>query len=366
MSKIKEILPFAATHPGSLLKDELEAREISQKDFAMEIDVLPSFLNEVIKGKRPITADLAILLEKTLEIPAGYWMNFQTQYEIDRARLKEKNIKRLEEIEVWSILKKYVPVKYLRQLKYLNGNIENNIEKIKDIYNVKSIDELVNLTATHKNLAFYRKSLKLNIDEANMLCWSKVAEYYANETITAEFSKGNIPALLTELKAVFYKNKNVIKNTKIKLEEYGIKFILLDKFEKTPIDGYSFWSGKNPAIAVTLRHKRIDNFAFTIFHELGHILLHISKNKNCKFLDVTGFNEKDMYEKEADKFAQDNLILPGQWELLLQDYKPLNDKNILAFSARHKINPAIVLGRLSWERDFYKFKSKLIKTCIDD
>jgi len=361
MSKIKEILPFAATHPGSLLKDELEAREIKQKDFANEIGVLPSFLNEVIKGKRPVTADLAILLEKTLEIPAGYWMNFQAQYEIDRARIKEKNIKRLKEIEVWSILKKYVPLKYLRQLNYLNGNIETNIQKIKDIYNIESIDELVNLTATHKNLAFYRKSLKLNIDEANMLCWSKVAEFNANGIRTAVFNKENIPALLSELKTVFYKNKNVLKNTKIKLEEYGIKFILLDKFEKTPIDGYSFWSGTNPAIAVTLRHKRIDNFAFTIFHELGHISLHISKDKSCKFLDVTGFNGKDLHEKEADEFARDNLILPEQWKILLQNYKPYNDKNIMSFSAKYKINPAIVLGRLSWETDFYKFKSEIDK-----
>ena len=92
----KEIIPFEATHPGTLILDEIKARDIKQKELAAEIGVLPTFLNEIIKGKRPITADFAILLEKALDIPADFWMKFQSQYEIDKARLKEKNIRRIE------------------------------------------------------------------------------------------------------------------------------------------------------------------------------------------------------------------------------------------------------------------------------
>jgi len=361
MSKMKEIIPFEATHPGSLLKDELDIRDIKQKDFALEIDVLPSFLNEIIRGKRPITADFAILLEKTLEIPADYWMNFQSQYELDKARIKEKNIKRLKSIELWSILKEYVPIKYLRKLNFLNEDITGNIQKIKEIYDIENIDELVNLVANHKNLAFYRKSSKLNIDEANMLGWSKVAEFNASKIEIIEFKNNNKYELFAELKEIFYENTGVIEKVKLKLEENGIKFVLLEKFEKTPIDGYSFWSGNNPAIAVTLRHKRLDNFAFTIFHELGHIFLHIINDKTSKFLDITGFKEKDILEGVADNFAQDNLITPEQWKILLKDYKPLNDTNIKSFSRTYLVNPAIVLGRLSWQTDFYKIKSEIDK-----
>lgn len=99
--KIHHIVPFEATHPGILIKDELEARVgIKQKDLAELLGVKPSFLNEIIKGKRPITADLAILLEKALDIPADYWMKFQSQYEIDCARIKEKNIDKIKLIEI--------------------------------------------------------------------------------------------------------------------------------------------------------------------------------------------------------------------------------------------------------------------------
>mgnify|MGYP003999476695 FL=1 len=101
----KEILPFEATHPGTLILDEIKASNIKQKDLAIEIGVLPTFLNEIIKGKRAITADFAILLEKALEIPADFWMRFQSQYEIDKARLKKKNIRKIELIETWNIIK---------------------------------------------------------------------------------------------------------------------------------------------------------------------------------------------------------------------------------------------------------------------
>ncbi|NHB67958.1 HigA family addiction module antitoxin [Perlabentimonas gracilis] len=96
--KSKEITPFEATHPGTVLLDELAAREISQKDFANQIAVSPTYLNEVIKGKRSISVDFALLLEKSLGIDADYWMRFQTQYDIDQARLKAKNVERLARI----------------------------------------------------------------------------------------------------------------------------------------------------------------------------------------------------------------------------------------------------------------------------
>ncbi len=103
--KAKEIIPFEATHPGVLIQDELTARGMTQKELAKVMGLNPTFLNEIIKAKRPVTADIAILLEEIFEIPADYWLRFQYQYEIDKARIKEKNIKRLKNIEKWKLAK---------------------------------------------------------------------------------------------------------------------------------------------------------------------------------------------------------------------------------------------------------------------
>lgn len=152
MNTTKHIIPFEATHPGRLIKDELEFREdLNQKDLAEMLSVKPSFLNEVIKGKRPITADLAILLEKTLEIPADYWMKFQSQYEIDCARIKDKNITKIKLIDEWTLIQQHVPVNYFKKQGYLKDNLEENINKIKLIYGISTIEELANCTAINKN-----------------------------------------------------------------------------------------------------------------------------------------------------------------------------------------------------------------------
>ncbi len=72
--------PFAATHPGELIRDELEARGISQAQLARQIGVSPSLLNEVVNGKRSVNTEMALLLEAALGISAEMWLNLQSEY----------------------------------------------------------------------------------------------------------------------------------------------------------------------------------------------------------------------------------------------------------------------------------------------
>lgn len=362
MTTLNNIVPFEATHPGTLIKDELDARpELKQKDLANELGVKPSFLNEIIKGKRPVTADIAVLLEKTLEIPADYWMKFQSQFEIDKARVKEKNIARLKNIDLWKIIKEYVPVNYFKKLDYLHNDLEKDILTIKEIYNVTSIDELVASFSKNK-LAFFRKSGKLQLDEKNMLAWSSLALYEAKNQSVNTFNHKNINQLCLRLNDVFFENSNTIDRIKPILNQFGVKLVLIPKLDKTPVDGFSFWSGDNPAIAITLRHKRIDNFAFTLMHEIAHIGLHLRKNKEKTFLDLTQKNNKDRYEIEADEFAQKNLISDKVWENITHTYVQLNDEEIVTISEKHKVNPAILLGRICFENNHYALKTTIDKT----
>ena len=361
MATRNNILPFEATHPGVLIKDELDARpDLKQKDLAKELGVKASFLNEIIKGKRPVTADLAILLEKILEIPADYWMKFQSQYEIDKARIKEKNIARLEKIEIWEVIKDYVPLNYFKKAGYINDNLDEDIPAIKEIYNVSNVDDLVSAYAKSK-YSFYRKSEKLQIDEKNMFAWSSLAIYEAKRQAVNIFNYDNVDQLCKKLNEIFYENENTIEKVKTTFKQYGVKFILIQKLEKTPVDGFSFWSGDNPAIALTLRHSRIDNFAFTLMHELAHIELHLKKNKEKSFLDLTTKSKTDNYESEADVFAQERLISNDCWSDIVNNYLPLNDDKILDIGEKYKINPAIILGRVCHEMNYYALRTKIDK-----
>ena len=81
----KHIIPATATHPGSILKKELKARGIKQKDFAATLGMPAPNLSELIKGKRNITETIAMKLEEALGTPFQNWMNLQNRYQMPRA-----------------------------------------------------------------------------------------------------------------------------------------------------------------------------------------------------------------------------------------------------------------------------------------
>ena len=81
-----------AIHPGSILKEELIERGISQKDFAKMISMQPSHLSEIIKGKRSITKPVADKLEEVLGIPSIDWVNLQIGFEYDTQQNAERQI----------------------------------------------------------------------------------------------------------------------------------------------------------------------------------------------------------------------------------------------------------------------------------
>lgn len=85
-----ELVPFMAIHPGEMLKDELEARGISQNKFAKLIGCSSSFLSEMINGKRSITTETALKIEAATGIKAHIWVDLQSEYNMQMARNDSK------------------------------------------------------------------------------------------------------------------------------------------------------------------------------------------------------------------------------------------------------------------------------------
>jgi HTH-type transcriptional regulator/antitoxin HigA len=94
--------PWMATCPGTILKYELEDREISQKEFAVMIGMQKSHLNELIKGKRPMTKSVAERIESALGISAVSLVNMQTQYEHDLKVIEQRGAEELDAQKVLS------------------------------------------------------------------------------------------------------------------------------------------------------------------------------------------------------------------------------------------------------------------------
>lgn len=85
-----DIVPGQATHPGELIKDEIEYRKLTQKELAKKMGISLNTLNSIINGRANITMQIAVKLEEVLDISANYWLRLQIKYEIDTLRIRHK------------------------------------------------------------------------------------------------------------------------------------------------------------------------------------------------------------------------------------------------------------------------------------
>jgi len=92
------IEPAYPTHPGEVLKEELEYRGISQRKFATQIGVQYTLLNEIVNAKRAFNAPFAMLVEAALGIDAELWIKMQTRYTMQTAKKDKSFAARLEKI----------------------------------------------------------------------------------------------------------------------------------------------------------------------------------------------------------------------------------------------------------------------------
>ena len=95
---IKSGLP--AIHPGAFLREILDDREMSQARFARAVGVAPMRISHLIKGTRPVTAELALLFGRALGQSPQYWLNLQTAYDLKIAeRAIRGRLKAVSELE---------------------------------------------------------------------------------------------------------------------------------------------------------------------------------------------------------------------------------------------------------------------------
>ena len=92
------LTPFEPTHPGALILDELEAIGMTQAQLAKNMDVRPSLLNEIIKGKRGVNTEMALMIEAAINLPADLLLKLQSDYNMQVAKADVSFMNRLASI----------------------------------------------------------------------------------------------------------------------------------------------------------------------------------------------------------------------------------------------------------------------------
>jgi addiction module HigA family antidote len=89
---------FTPTHPGEVLKDEIEYRGLSQSKLAAQMGISYKILNDILNERRPLTTTTAMMFEAALDVPADSLMRIQFKYNMQMAQKDKKLLARLAEI----------------------------------------------------------------------------------------------------------------------------------------------------------------------------------------------------------------------------------------------------------------------------
>lgn len=144
------------------------------------------------------------------------------------------------------------------------------------------------------------------------------------------------------------------------LFDHGIALVIERHLSGTYLDGAAMISPEGfPVVALTLRYDRLDNFWFVLFHELGHVFLHLFTSLRLDFFDEEDGTDAEGVEREADLFALDRLVPDAAWKQCLSRFA-LTEEAVLIDAEKLGIDPSIIAGRIRKERNNFHILNALI------
>ncbi|MEK3955358.1 HigA family addiction module antitoxin [Psychrobacillus sp. FSL K6-1464] len=332
--------------PGETINELLEHYNMTQKELASRIELSLKTVNEIVKGKASISYETATKLENVFSIEASFWNNLEKNYQEQLAEVERK--KKLE-MQIGE-LKKF-PIKELQKRKWIpqdKETPENKVDTLLKYFGVSSFEAMYSLITDTKILeGAYRITPELSINEYALICWIRKGEIEASEIITLPFDKRSAMSKLSEIRKLTTETDPKVFIPKLQeiCSSFGVAIVFVPELKGSRVSGLTRWLTPKPKaiIQLSVRYKTNDSLWFTLFHELGHVLLHEKK----PFVEFSKYRE-DKTEHEADAFAANILIPPKDYKAFLS--RPISRKSILDFSNEIGIHPGIIVGRLQNEK----------------
>jgi HTH-type transcriptional regulator/antitoxin HigA len=332
--------------PGYFIREQMKLRDWTQADLAEVMGFTVKHLNKILQDKQSLTLDMARVLGEVFNTSAQYWINIDTGY---RLWLSQEKSKPEIEAEIKGLIYERMPVKDMLAKGWLKP-FKSAAELQKQVlafWGWKTLD--FSILDTHYLPCLTRKSEAYNQFNASYaVTWYQKALNEAGNFPHLSYKKQKLEKLYDSLHTYTVKEKGINQYIK-ELSEAGVIFFVLQHLQKTYLDGAAFYSGKNPVIVYTGRYNRIDNFWFTVAHEIAHILNHLNE-KTPFVLDDLKDGEINAMEAEANNLAAEKLKHTEIWNFLNPYLGYLTRSKVEECAAKYEIHPSVIIGKLAYEK----------------
>ncbi|MCJ7624815.1 MAG: ImmA/IrrE family metallo-endopeptidase, partial [Anaerolineaceae bacterium] len=323
----QEHYPIDLPDPIEAIRFRMEQQGLTQKDMRRYIGS-QSKVSEVLNYKRQLCLSMIRSLYEGLGIPAEVLLQEPG---------KEFGERHFD-------YKKYPFTEMFNRgyFRSFNGTLNEAKEYAEEL-----LEELFSVFQAHIPQPVYCRNTDRQVNEFSLTAWQSRVLGLALDQDLPPYTRDSInEKFIRETVRLSYYSKGPQLAQEL-LNKKGIHLIILPHLPKTYLDGACFLSPSGrPVIGMTLRYDRLDNYWFTLIHELAHVHLHFD-NKNIAFFDDTEYvmNSIDPKEIEANIFAN-NMLIPAEiWE---QEAPKLlrtkRNEKIILFADQVRISPAIVAG----------------------
>lgn len=342
---------FVSTvHPGVYLKEELDAREWSQRDFAFIVGKSEQELNYILNGKRSISADMARLLGDALSVNPQTFLNLQAEYDLQTAKTPDPGVR------VRADLQRQYPIREMIRRGWLQDGEASLIKlQVERFFNVAN-DDLPTVEFAAKKTHYHETT-------PSQIAWVFRVRQLASISDAQPYSEDKLRAALPKLKTLLIHPEAAAEVPSI-LASCGVRFVIVETLPGAKIDGVCTWlDDQRPVIGMSTLYDRLDNFWFVLRHEIEHVLRGHGK-QGIGAVDNLSDPDKDYTDQEeiiANSAAAEFCIPQTKIESFYLRKSPyFSERDIIGFASLNSIHPGIVVGQLQKTMKRYNFLRKYL------
>jgi HTH-type transcriptional regulator/antitoxin HigA len=328
--------------PGMYIQEEIDARGWSQRDLAFILGIEEAALNKVIKGKTGISIEMSKALATAFDIDADFFSNLQKSFDLANSAAADPAIARRASLQT-----KYPAREMIKRGWIKNSKVEVLEQQLERFFRVSN-DNVSPIRHVAK---------KTNAgDDATPIqeAWLYRVMQIAEKMECKPFSGRALSEAVLRLKGLMLDHHDLARVPKV-LAECGLRFIIVEGLSGAKIDGVCFWlDATRPVVGMSLRHDRIDNFWFVLWHELAHVMN--NDGKDSPIIDVELEGERasssegakvSAQEQRANAYAAEKCVPAGDmlsFTARRNDF--FSERDVLHFAERLRVHPGIVVGQI--------------------
>ena len=337
-----------AVPAGELIRDELEARGLSQTELAARTGLSTKHVNQVVKAVAPLSIDTALKIERAIGLPAQLLMTLEARYQSNHGR--EAARQRLGAFQAW--FRRFSRTDLVnRGVIDTRASLDLQIEQLLSFFGVADPDAYDHVYS--EAALSFRRAQHLTVDRDATALWLRLGERQAETLETSTFDREAFVRLVFQLPSLTrLPIGEAFPQLTARCAAVGVAAVYEPDVTGTRAYAATRWVGTGrPVVILSGRGQYEDGLWFHFFHECAHIILH-PKRRSFVHLTEDG-DDGDGAESEANGFAR-QVLLRSRHEEVLE--KVRTKPQAIAVADHLEIDPGIVAGQVAYALGAAGFK----------